>query len=364
MKLPLGAAAILLLSWLVVAGASPVRAEAASAPEDSALARRVVELVNQERLKAGLLPLKWNDTLAAAATAYAQEMAARNFFAHNSPEGTTPVERARRAGYPAYGWGGLYVGENLARGFSTAEGAMQGWMASDGHRKNILLPEYRETGVGVVTAPNGTKVWAQGFGSRPKVLPVFVNSDAPTTDSCQVTLSVSAEKVSSWGSLAEITGMMVSNTPDFAGAAWEPYTATKAWRLKCEPGIQRVYVRLKDRNGSTVESSDEIQVVGHQALSTLQVEPRQQPPAPQPKPEFKLGFKILARLVPHLVGDPLENEHWGANGDSLQSTTQGLMVWRKVDNWTAFTNGYRTWVNGPAGLQERGNEERFGWECR
>lgn len=82
----------------------------------------------------------------------------------------------------------------------------------------------------------------------------------------------------------------------------------------------------------------------------------------QPAPEFKLGFKVLAELIPEVVGQPLENEHHAANGDSLQQTTAGLLVWRKVDNWTAFTDGATTWVNGPMGLQQRLNEARFNWE--
>lgn len=82
----------------------------------------------------------------------------------------------------------------------------------------------------------------------------------------------------------------------------------------------------------------------------------------QSKPEFKLGFKTLADMIPDIVGQPLENEHHGSNGDSLQQTTTGLMVWRKADNWTAFTDGARTWINGPNGIQTRGNDERFPWE--
>ena len=79
-------------------------------------------------------------------------------------------------------------------------------------------------------------------------------------------------------------------------------------------------------------------------------------------PQFKLGFKLLADQAPAVVGQPIEDEHWGDNGDSLQMTTKGLMAWRKLDNWTAFTNGSRTWVNGPFGVMERGNDERFDWE--
>jgi uncharacterized protein YkwD len=78
--------------------------------------------------------------------------------------------------------------------------------------------------------------------------------------------------------------------------------------------------------------------------------------------EFRLGFKALADRIPHVVGQPLENEHWGPNGDSLQRTTSGLMVWRKADNWTAFTNGHTTWINGPYGVQSRLNAQRFPWE--
>ena len=63
------------------------------------------------------------------------------------------------------------------------------------------------------------------------------------------------------------------------------------------------------------------------------------------------------------MGQPIEAEHYAANGDSQQRTSRGLMVWRKADNWTAFTDGSRTWVNGPDGAVERGNDERFSWEA-
>ncbi|GEM_PF-6942396 len=84
----------------------------------------------------------------------------------------------------------------------------------------------------------------------------------------------------------------------------------------------------------------------------------------QSAPEFKLGFKALADQIPDVVGTPLENERWGSNGDSLQQTTTGLMAWRKADNWTAFTNGAMTWINGPAGVQARPNDQRFDWEAQ
>ncbi len=80
-------------------------------------------------------------------------------------------------------------------------------------------------------------------------------------------------------------------------------------------------------------------------------------------PIFVLGFQTMASLIPDLVGQPMEDEHHGVNGDGLQQTTTGLMVWRKADNWTAFTNGSWTWVNGPNGIQDRSNNDRFPWEA-
>src|SRR5450756_2401317 len=84
----------------------------------------------------------------------------------------------------------------------------------------------------------------------------------------------------------------------------------------------------------------------------------------QTPPVFKLGFKTLADQLPaDVVGTPLENEYFNlSNGNSEQHTTKGLMVWRKVDNWTAYTNGHMTWINGPVGVQSRLNTDRFDWE--
>ncbi len=83
----------------------------------------------------------------------------------------------------------------------------------------------------------------------------------------------------------------------------------------------------------------------------------------QTGPQFRLGFQTLATLIPNVAGQPLEDEHHSpANGDGLQRTTTGLMVWRKADNFTAFTDGSTTWLIGPFGLQGRPNDARFDWE--
>ena len=79
---------------------------------------------------------------------------------------------------------------------------------------------------------------------------------------------------------------------------------------------------------------------------------------------FTLGFKALRDQIPEIVGECRENEwHKADDGNTLQQTTGGLLVWRKADNWTAFTDGATSWVNGPLGLQSRPNSERFAWEA-
>ena len=78
---------------------------------------------------------------------------------------------------------------------------------------------------------------------------------------------------------------------------------------------------------------------------------------------FQLGFKVLHDLIPDVVGDCLENEqHNPATGITQQATSDGQLIWRKTDNWTGFTDGQHTWINGPEGLQQRLNTERLPWE--
>jgi hypothetical protein len=89
----------------------------------------------------------------------------------------------------------------------------------------------------------------------------------------------------------------------------------------------------------------------------------------QPACDFTLGFATLRQMIIEQYGDVvgrcLENEYFNPeNGNAQQQATGGLMVWRKADNWTAFTNGSITWLNGPFGLATRPNDgPLFPWEA-
>jgi hypothetical protein len=108
-------------------------------------AQELLTLTNKKRAENGLAPVQLNDTLSNAASQKASDMFSKNYWAHNSPEGTTPWVFIKSAGYDY-----LYAGENLARGFTTSSDVIDAWMDSPGHRENMLSPNYREIGFAVV----------------------------------------------------------------------------------------------------------------------------------------------------------------------------------------------------------------------
>ena len=79
--------------------------------------------------------------------------------------------------------------------------------------------------------------------------------------------------------------------------------------------------------------------------------------------QFVLGFAALHDRIPAVVGQCMGDEYHDGVGNGYQNTTNGMLAWRKADNWTAFTNGYQTWVSGPYGVRQRLNTQRFPWEA-
>lgn len=128
---------------------------------NNSVLQRVLDLTNMERSKAGLPPLTFNPQLAAAAQKHSQDMALGDFFDHRQM-----VERVRAEGYQY-----SQVGENIYAGPATPEEAVAGWMKSEGHRRNILNPLFRELGVGYYFLENdqgnvkSKHYWTQVFGT-------------------------------------------------------------------------------------------------------------------------------------------------------------------------------------------------------
>lgn len=144
-------------------------------------------LLNVERTSRGLAALTRNGKLDQAATVHAQDMVAKQFFGHQSPSGSAPVDRIRASGYipTDRAW---TVGENLAWGsgvLATPAAIVRAWMNSPGHRDNILKAGYKEIGLGLVAGVpkagiTGGATFATTFGGiedpapAPSAAPVAV----------------------------------------------------------------------------------------------------------------------------------------------------------------------------------------------
>jgi uncharacterized YkwD family protein len=124
----------------------------------SAEAAEVVRLVNIERIKNGLAPLKANSELSKVATIKAQDMIDKNYFSHTSPTYGSPFDMMTK-----FGISYTTAGENIAYGQKTPAEVMDAWMNSQGHRANILNSNFTEIGVGLAKDKNGTPYWVQMF---------------------------------------------------------------------------------------------------------------------------------------------------------------------------------------------------------
>lgn len=111
---------------------------------DEKAEEEMLRLLNEERIKRGLAPLKMDEKIRMVARAHSEDMFRRGYFAHDSPDGVTPAERLDQAGIRY-----RVMGENLALA-PDVQLAHKGLMESPSHRANILFPEYRKVGIGAV----------------------------------------------------------------------------------------------------------------------------------------------------------------------------------------------------------------------
>ena len=115
----------------------------------------VVRLVNDIRRQNGLQPLTADWELSRVARYKSQDMLDKGYFSHTSPTYGTPFQMIK-----AFGLSYRTAGENIAKGYSTPQAVVNGWMNSSGHRANILNASYTKIGVGYVAQGN---YWTQMF---------------------------------------------------------------------------------------------------------------------------------------------------------------------------------------------------------
>lgn len=120
--------------------------------------QKVVELVNVERQKVGLPSLSFDSAISNVARAKSKDMADNNYFAHQSPTYGSAGDMLKQNGINYSAWG-----ENIAKGQRSPEEVVNAWMNSEGHKANILSPNFSKLGVGYVTNSTGTPYWTQMF---------------------------------------------------------------------------------------------------------------------------------------------------------------------------------------------------------
>ena len=167
MKLPLKKGFVVAMAGIVLLGSHIETANAGGMTSEQNVvlmaenentqnyAQRVLDLVNIERRKAGVKPLALSDELMGAAAVRSQEIT--KVFSHTRPDGTAFSSIVSRHG--------RRIGENIAAGYQTPEEVVDGWMHSDGHRKNILYADFTELGVGYAYEENSQykHYWVQIF---------------------------------------------------------------------------------------------------------------------------------------------------------------------------------------------------------
>ncbi len=173
----------------------------------------LLQETNQSRAKESQQPLSIDNQLNAAAQAKAEDMAKRDYWAHNSPDGKTPWTFIGGSGYQYQS-----AGENLAYGFSEASGVIGGWMNSTEHRSNILNDSYKHVGFGVATSLN-----FQGKGPQTIVVAEYGQPvDAVANISFSVPETAQNSPTSVKGDTTELNAQPVSRIEALTGgqATW------------------------------------------------------------------------------------------------------------------------------------------------
>jgi uncharacterized protein YkwD len=127
-----------------------------------ALERDAFQLINTERSHAGLPALKWSDKIAEVARLHSNDMAAMNFFSHKGLDGLMVDARAEKLNMGPW----TAIGENIAfmKGYENPVAvAIEKWLQSPGHKKNLLNPDWTETAIGLAVTADGKYYFTQVF---------------------------------------------------------------------------------------------------------------------------------------------------------------------------------------------------------
>lgn len=146
----------------VVAGAKSAPSSESARIDIAALEREAFAQINRERARFGVGPVEWSDACARVARMHSDNMSAFGFFSHRGRDGKMVDDRADSSGLTKW----TAIGENIAynRGFADPISiAVEKWLESPSHRQNLLSPRWRESGIGIALAADGTYYLTQVF---------------------------------------------------------------------------------------------------------------------------------------------------------------------------------------------------------
>jgi len=164
---------------------------------------QLLDITNKIRKEHGLQELKLDPELSQAAANKASDMFKKNYWAHIAPDGATPWAFINNSGYEY-----LYAGENLARGFDSAQDAVEAWMESPTHRDNMLSSNYNDVGFAVATGSltdSDTVLIVEMFGTK-------YNSPDSQTENELASLKTTEEVSESPSQLAKAPEIMANKT--------------------------------------------------------------------------------------------------------------------------------------------------------
>ncbi len=262
--------------WAMVALLVVCRQAPVAAQNDPAM--EFYYLLNQSRLNAGIAPLGKSTLLQQAAQHHADDIAQRGVTSHEGADGSDYRQRVQDAGYRAWN-DGLMVNETIWMGLGSAADALN-WFINSSEWVLLVERQYREIGVGYAEDSQGIHYFVVVLGSRPGVIPIFINDAQQATDSPQVAVRLTNEDAVPLGEgtwMGKAIEVRLSNSLEFGDTPWQPWEQLLPWGLSgTEPGDYAVYVEFRDGAGRTAVAEALIRLVSADAAL----------PTPTPHPDI------------------------------------------------------------------------------
>ncbi|MBN1877527.1 MAG: hypothetical protein JXA33_25115 [Anaerolineae bacterium] len=285
-------------------------------------ATHLYALITEMRLNEGTSPLYRSTLLDQAAQRHAADIAPQGSASDTGSDGSTYQQRIRETGYRAWN-DGLLVTELIWMGLGDAEDAMS-WFATHEEARTLLAgTRYREIGIGYATDNKGAHYFVLTLGSRPGVLPIFINDGADSTHVPAVAISITNEEAVPLGEgnwMGRAIEVRINDTPDFTGISWQSWEPLLPWLLVSKDGTQppppgdyAVYVEFRDGAGRTAVGEDTIHLVDpgetlptptpHRTAPTPTSLPDTEPAPVATETEAMAGTAKPTMVTPPLVTD-------------------------------------------------------------